>query len=180
MARAPLLFQPDMVRAVLADRKRQTRRLHRLGDPGDVLWMKESYRLRPQWDTTGPAKVPHGAEVFYPATWDRTADDGFGWGKLRPSIFMCMWMSRQDLLLTDVREQPLQAITEEDAIAEGIVAHRKGGWHWEQPPAGLLGTNHFGFKTARDAFMMLWESINGRGSWADNPTVFAHTFERVT
>jgi hypothetical protein len=37
-----------------------------------------------------------------------------------------------------------------------------------------------GRATARDAFALLFESINGPGSWAANPWVWRYTFEKVT
>lgn len=179
-----VLFQPGMVRAVLrpVDPKRQTRRLHPLGEVGDVLWCREAWRTDAIYNNFPPREVPLGAPVVYEA--DGTMQqppivEPWPVGKLRPSMFMCRWMSRASFLLTKVREEPLQAITQNEAESEGIVEHRKGGWHWEQPPEGIEGTNHFGFKTPRDAFAALWDVINGAGAWESNPTVFAHTFERI-
>jgi len=178
------LFKPDMVRALLREvnPKRQTRRLHQLGQVGDVLWCREAWRTHEVYDNFPPRSVPVEAHVLYEA--DGTArpainGDMVPYGKLRPSMFMCRWMSRLDLPLVEVRQEPLQAISDEDAIKEGILPHRKGGWHWEEPPEGIEGSNHFGFKTPRDAFLVLWECINGVESRNANPTVFVHTFERT-
>jgi hypothetical protein len=87
------------------------------------------------------------------------------WGKSRPSIFMCRWMSRLNLLVTETWEEPLHAITDEEAMLEGI----------EQ----MQGPNGPYFK-AGDAegltpvlcYQALWEQINGAGSWSVNPQVW--------
>jgi len=148
------------------------------GQPGDRLWVREAWRAKVQFDHEPPRNIPECAPVRYEAAGMHFPDGQ--WGKYRHARFMCRWMSRTLLEVTEVRVQRLQDITEEDAQAEGIAAHRKGGWWWEQPPAGIEGTNHFGAKTARDAYMALWEQINGAGSWDANPWVWAVSFKRIT
>ena len=140
------------------------------GVVGDRLWVRET------WAQTDPRFEPL-CPLAYRATDDGRALLNDRW---RPSIFMPRWASRITLEITDVRVERLQEISEADCVAEGIVAHRKGGWWWEQPPPGIEGTNHFGAKTARDAYRALWESINGSGSWDVNPWVWAISFRRVT
>ncbi|MDH8367544.1 morphogenetic protein, partial [Klebsiella pneumoniae] len=71
------------------------------------------------------------------------------------------WASRILLEITDVRVERLNAISEEDATAEGV------------PPAGSLLPDYPGtfltpkgdFATAKVAFQRLWESIYGEESW---------------
>ena len=70
--------------------------------------------------------------------------------------------SRISLEITDVRVQRLQEISEEDAIAEGVEA--------DEPPSQVR---------AADNFSLLWEKINGAGSWGANPWVWALTFKRA-
>lgn len=166
-----VLFQPDMVRAVLRSEnpKRQTRRLHRLGEVGDVLWGREAYRLLAAHNAIPPRDVPPGSFVHYeadvPSAIDLLHQGSEPLGKLRPGMFMCRWMSRIDLKLVSVEEEPLNLITEADAIAEGA------------EPA-IVGED-LAHKRYRAGFMALWERINGAGSWHANPTVFRHVFERV-
>lgn len=82
----------------------------------------------------------------------------------RPSIHMPRWASRITLEVTDVRVQRLQDISEEDAIAEGVVCPR-------------LGT--YGMKP-ETVFRDLWDSIAKPGAkWDDNPWVWAVTFKLV-
>ncbi|WP_093053230.1 hypothetical protein [Variovorax sp. YR634] len=166
------------------------------GLPGDRLWVKETWRTAASLDGKSPSSIAMSCiDAGYRKPWAPLAYEADGhrnseWrgfelngeaepGKTRVSIHMPRWASRIDLEVTSVRVERLQDISEEDARAEGISAHRKGGWHWEQPPAGIEGTNHFGFKTARDAYRALWEQINGAGSWAANPWVWVVEFRRI-
>lgn len=159
------------------------------GRPGDQLWVRETHAPQADcwgaWERAtqgagGEPPILHFAADFRPFQNDRgqTVYKPFI-EKWRPAIHMPRWASRIDLEVTSVRVERLQDISDEDARAEGITAHRKGGWHWEQPPAGIEGTNHFGFATARDAFGALWESINGAGSWAANPWLWVVEFRRI-
>ena len=66
---------------------------------------------------------------------------------------------------TDIRRESLQAISEADAIAEGYPhTHPKPGITI-LPPVSW--------------YAELWTAINGKGSWAANPDVWALTFEVV-
>ncbi|HBS5600312.1 TPA: hypothetical protein MAK25_000359 [Klebsiella quasipneumoniae subsp. quasipneumoniae] len=96
-------------------------------------------------------------------------------GAWRPSIHMPRWASRILLEITDVRVERLNAISEEDATAEGV------------PPAGSLLPDYPGtfltpkgdFATAKVAFQRLWDSIYGEESWKANGWVWVISFKRV-
>ncbi len=101
-----------------------------------------------------------------------------------PSIHMPRWASRLTLLVTDVRVQRLQEISEEDAIAEGI------GSHEFYPDEGFplsVGYTHVVpddgksvlWPTAKEAFEKLWDSLHtDKGKrWQDNPWIYTPTFE---
>lgn len=146
------------------------------GRPGDRLWVRETWRHTA--DSLEDARaitddVASGTAVDYRATYiedcmrelnfsrkDAETSDRFeSW---RPSIYMPRWASRILLEITEVRVQRLQDISEDDAQAEGITnaeCLECDGW--------------------RNAYSRLWESINGAGSWAANPWVWALTFRRV-
>jgi hypothetical protein len=100
----------------------------------------------------------HGSALVYAATWDDRYPMRGHWC---PSIHMPRWASRLNLEVEAVRVERLQAITEEDARAEGA-------------------TPRCPEETARDAFMALWDRINGkRAPWSANPWVWVVTFGRV-
>lgn len=127
------------------------------GQPGDRLWVREAWQALCEHDDLAPADIPEGSDIQYPATYD-------GWvSKRRPSIHMPKWMSRITLEITGLRVERLQAISEEDALAEGIT---------------LRGLTRFDGE-CRGEFQRLWESINGADSWVANPWVWVIEFRRI-
>ncbi len=95
-------------------------------------------------------------------------------GAWRPSIHMPRWASRILLEITDVRVERLNAISEEDARAEGII---DGGCLncGEPEPCGCANPE----PDATDAFAYLWQSIYGQENWNANPWVWVIEFKRV-
>lgn len=96
----------------------------------------------------------------------------------RPSIFMPRWASRITLEIVSVRVERLQDISNSDCAAEGIQTSNGAGlidgdtcFHF---PEGN-GYSRIGWH----AYKALWESINGKGSWAANPWVWAIEFRRI-
>jgi len=85
----------------------------------------------------------------------------------RPSIYMPRWASRLTLLVTDVRVQRLQDISEADAIAEGII------------PTANSQTIDCATERPSDGFRALWNSIHGPEAWDANPWVAAISFDVV-
>ena len=88
---------------------------------------------------------------------------------------MCRWMSRITLDIVSVRVERLNAISEADAIAEGIESTWSldcgGGWK------NYSGGDSWQYPVA--SYRSLWESINGLGSWIANPWVWAIEFKRM-
>lgn len=195
MKERPILFSAPMVRALLAGTKTQTRRRVKpqpqggwssgdhgcscdarenvgpcpYGKAGDRLWVKETWKADQIWDGFRPLDVPEGEAVLYTADEHATRVIPFDWGRRRPSIFMRRWMSRITLELTGVRVERLNEISEEDAEAEGVVGCARQNSY----PRGCEGLPQ------RAEYAILWESINGSGSWGANPWVWVLEFERV-
>lgn len=107
-------------------------------------------------------------DVEYPATnsWWRNikTPKGFVYDlsgqPLRPSIFLPRWASRILLEVTEVRAERLNDISEADALAEGIT---------------MSPTS----PSARHEYALLWDKINGAGSWAQSPWVWVLSFVRL-
>jgi len=147
---------------------------------GDRLYVREHWRCEARYDGIPPRDMRAGIPIYYVADPDpRDSEPGCA-GRFRQGMFMPRWASRITLIVTDVRVQRLQEISEADAIAEGV-------YEWE--PRDKDGMRHFGlpelgasFPTAVRGFRDLWDSINGKGSgraWADNPWVAAYTFHPI-
>lgn len=196
----PILFSGEMVKAILAGRKTQTRRVikpqpddgpwpnaashiewHDLltdtdyyvacghcpyGKIGDHLWVRESW-----------LRIGASTEVWY------KADGVFLEGRTtwRPSIHMPRWASRIKLEITGIRVERVQAISENDARAEGITSHTDNLGSKRSNPTRIYPAfpeKDGGFLTARAAFECLWDSINAKRGygWDRDPWVWVIEF----
>lgn len=152
------------------------------GQPGDRLWVRESFRFSSAHDHLPPSVVPVGDKVEYFA--DTTAHHYLD-GKCRSSIHMPRWASRITLEITGIRVERLQEMRRDDAFSEGVEHvnpynvtnglppgmpacfknyQKDNGWFAADPVA---------------SFRSLWESINGPGSWDANPLVWVIEFRRI-
>ncbi|WP_323115271.1 hypothetical protein [Klebsiella variicola] len=222
-----MIFNSEMVRAILSNRKTQTRRVMKVqpesnqlglllitdstkhsdigkyhwaesnatgnhvrsklfscpfGAVGDRIWVRET------WSSDFANYYPND-RVWYAADNNRRLDievvDGvrgiyspesdvhvpFRW---QPSIHMPRWASRILLEITDVRVERLNAISEEDARAEGIIDGDCLNCG-EPEPCGCANPE----PDATDAFAYLWQSIYGQENWNANPWVWVIEFKRV-
>ncbi|MFT3992423.1 MAG: hypothetical protein QM680_13545, partial [Luteolibacter sp.] len=112
------------------------------------------------WDHLPPRGIPEDQPIYFCADEEATGCVPFDWGKGRPSIFMRRWMSRITLEIISIRVERLNEISDGDALAEGV--EQSGDW-----------------PNPVDEFRVLWESINGAGSWDENPWVWVLEFKRV-
>ncbi|EPE4838927.1 hypothetical protein ACSIZT_004360 [Yersinia enterocolitica] len=198
MNEKPILFNAEMVNAILSGRKTQTRRiisektLHLfdvaasagechplelcdqrsqsyylefcpLGNPGDQLWVRECFS-----DLVSFGFFDGAVPDFVPDYW-YWADGNPKWGdwtKPKPSIHMPRAASRVNLIITGVRVERLNDISDVDARAEGC-AYGKGNGEID---LAVRPENHF---------PTLWASIYGAESWQANPWVWVIEFERM-
>ena len=158
---------------------------------GTELWVRESFA-----DTVGMGfdkRYHYAADVKPGSESDQIRKDyGVKW---KPSIHMPRAASRITLRVTAVKVERLQDISEEDAKAEGVTyeAPTKEDYDWYEtfceenggdPTAPMDGVwKCEGVKgwgpTPETMYRVIWESINGPGSWDANPWVVAYSFERV-
>lgn len=181
MKERPILFSAPMVRAILDDRKTQTRRIikgstehkgpynpayleiHKSSDgwkqicpygkPGDKLWVRETFGYVDK-------EVKYRADThndMLPPDW-------------KPSIHMPRNASRINLLIKNIRIERLQNISEKDCFSEGIEKPSQ----FDEYRAQL---HNYKF-IAKAAFESLWKSVNGKESWDLNPWVWVIYFER--
>ncbi|EMX8407961.1 hypothetical protein AAHP44_004501 [Salmonella enterica subsp. enterica serovar Bredeney] len=206
-----MIFNGEMVRAILDGRKTQTRRIMKnqpagdypetpalirnvgtgfqwhglygessifncpLGSISERIWVRETYQ-GPLFDYEQMESYLEDSSKFEkpdfcvyradgnPAPEFYDADDNLhcGW---RPSIHMPRWASRITLEITDVRVERLNAISEEDAQAEGV----QPACYEITPPEAAY----------RVSFGEVWRGIYGEESWSANPWVWVIEFKRV-
>lgn len=152
------------------------------GQPGDRLWVRETWLEDPEDDGTWaytqymgckgsplsdiPTRFQKPDHCIFRASWEG-AD--LLW---RPSIHMPRWASRILLEITEVRVERLQAISDEQCVAEGCgVGPGAIGVKLTVPPGASM---------PQAMFAELWKSINGASAWDSNPWVWVVEFKRVT
>lgn len=97
-------------------------------------------------------------------------------GKDRRAMHMPRWASRLTLIVTDVRVERLQDISEADAIAEGAELSR----HPAMDGGVMVLTDVPGVTVSPGVwYRWLWDEINGKGAWKAKPWVAAYTFRVI-
>ncbi len=200
MAIKPILFNTEMVRAILDGRKTCTRRLPRkqieekyleydewvqaVAVPGcTYLSEKEFYMQYPPYQ---PGDILYVRERWCKGSWGNEkeryyykADDNDFYCTWHSSIHMPKEAARIWLKVTDVRVERLQKITDEQAKREGIQYDEcPTGFTWKQET-----DMHNCYTTPIGAMQELWNSTIkksdlDRYGWAANPWVWVIQFER--
>ena len=87
------------------------------------------------------------------------------------------WASRITLVISSVRVERLQGISEADAQAEGVRQMRdaSGCWVGREGPGKLVTP----WPSAREAFADVWNVLNGPRAWGANPWVWVVEFRRI-
>ncbi len=182
----PILFNSEMVNAILDGKKTQTRRVIKnpeqwmIEDMGDGSFFFE--------DGNGDSQnvldyCPYGKQgdrLWVRETWFnpdyadgkgitdfnyyKATDDPNEWkGSWKPSIHMPRWASRINLEVTGVRVERVRDISTHDAISEGILKEP----HDSKP--------HIAY------FADLWDSINKKRGygWDINPWAWVVEFKKL-
>lgn len=149
------------------------------GQPGDRLWVRETWRgpLIDQSEIAeyerAPAQFKNPRYCQYRADTSQFSnaedeDPHFGW---QAGIHMPRWASRINLLITGIRVEKIQDISDDDVIAEGV-----------QTDSHFLNnffTMHHEAVSSKDAYRKQWALQYGGTSWEVNPWVWVIDFMRV-
>lgn len=204
----PLLFKPEMVRALLAGTKSQTRRLykarypepyevledgvpfqcgedgvyHRREEPygvaGDRLWVREAFAFDVSLDEVAPSNVEPRSGVEWFA-------DGDGNGRRqsfeRGKTRVSIHMPRWASRITlDVTDVRVERL--QDISEEDAEAEGISEFDADANAASVCALAKAMGTTSEDpraSYAALWESINGVGSWALNPFVWRIAFPSI-
>ena len=204
MKESPIIFNTEMVQAILSGRKSQTRRILKkiprlsdninqtakyliadkelreikspFGKPGDLIWVRETFMKSPNADL-GSNQFRFKATVSnqYFKPWAKS------W---KPSIHMPKIAARIWLKVKDVKVERLNEIKKEDAINEGIQmasdfeANQKHPYYYFYPCNDLRDDTYI--DDPRTSFYSLWRTIHGEDSWQENPWVWVVEFEVIS
>lgn len=187
------------------------------GKPGDIIWVRETHYRYGFWVRNSLTKkgnqkwkfVAENDTVLYfdnpPATFKISRDKK---DPLRPAWykrlgrFMPKFACRLRLEIQSIGVEPLQDITEEDAIREGCrpviyedfwegyfdrgdgtLYRASKGIGSEPPPLEMINPMKVSMndlnKSAKQSFESLWQSINGAESWNANPWVWRIEFRKT-
>ncbi|MCW9321888.1 hypothetical protein LAV69_00995 [Klebsiella quasipneumoniae subsp. quasipneumoniae] len=144
------------------------------GDLGDRIWVRETWA---EAGASAPDLKLYRANYpeHVPSIYENVPlAEEIRW---TPSIHMPRWASRILLEITDVRVERLNAISEEDAEAEGI--DMEALYDSQDCYDCIADHNMTGRPTVTGAFKYLWESIYGEEGWKSNPWVWVIEFKRV-
>jgi hypothetical protein len=166
------------------------------GKVGDRLWVRETWascdRAYQCHENDPPNHIAYRADASVYVLGSKLRLDAVAPAgdivipKWKPSIFLPRWASRILLDVVSVRVERLQAITADDAKAEGAQ-------HWPDipDPHPYKHGNRWSMETPKDtngclgspqmAFANLWEKLNDKRGfgWDTNPWVWVLTFKRV-
>lgn len=198
----PIIFSTPMVQAILAGKKTQTRRIIKpqptgkyegiilphskkykedkktvrfidydkvennfddaiqyiscpYGKKDDILWVKETFAI------DNSQHIYKALPLLGYWVTKQAYPNNIKW---KPSIFMPKNAARIFLRIKGIAVERVREITEKDAGAEGITE-----------PLFIINENNNPLKI----FQELWEHINGKENWANNPFVWVIEFERV-
>ena len=188
----PILFNTEMVRAILDGRKDATRRIVKGFIPDDAVWGYTAFTPKGYISCRGTFADVYGEKFFklpcesgdilyVPETWKK-APNGYyyyeDWQrndiadvtKWKPSIHMPKEAARIWLKVMNVRVERLQEISAESALAEGAdkYIHTNGGLDENMTITSFIGIWNSTIK----------KSDLDRYGWDANPYVWVISFER--
>ncbi len=145
------------------------------GVPVDLLWPREPFRIN-NWDSNLQRVIgtyTRDGRGFNCRLTDQERDKWLKWKKPysgKSSLFMFKSLARLWLRVKSVRVEPVQEISEADAIAEGVkdvIRFGESGYEY-YPSMGISKEAAHAHrcstvcKTARRSFQSLWDSINAK------------------
>ncbi len=149
------------------------------GKPGHILWVRERFRIEEAFDYDGdhyPEQIQYYAstpEEFECLDGTFEKRDDYKW---KPGIHMPRAAARIFLKIKKIDIQKLHEITDDDCIKEGIEQNPFGFKNYEpcNPVDSFMNDN-----APLLSYISLWNSINGKDSFKENPWVWVMEFEKM-
>lgn len=158
------------------------------GYAGDILLIKEAAWMwcervpngttptgRPKWHYVPLFAAPRfyvADHLEKPTIKCGSPDNGNEWGwRFKIGRFLPRWAIRIKREVTNIRIERLQDISAQDALSEGI----EDVWSHRHPRPFSASE----LDDMKHSYRVLWETINGAGSWDANPYVWVISFKRI-
>ena len=172
-----------LTQAVLEGRKTMTRRIAK-GKPQYMIgeWVAIAQSYRSLYDEIAKAKGVFDIEdkrwwydIYLKTNGRRDLLPGY-----RNKMFVRAEFMRHRVVITGVRLQNLQDISDDDCMREGIMEgefmNTRDRYYYDS--VGDVA-NHITFPTPRKAYSHLIDKICGKGTWESNPLVFVYEFTLI-
>ncbi len=134
---------------------------------GEIVAIQQAYKAIPPLDLYSSS---YGKYAF-----ERSA----GWTN---KMFVAARFMLHHIRITDVKVERLQDISDKDCLREGVICDDvpfvEGNFHII-PTRYIKHSRGNYWVTPREAFAALIDKVSGRGTWQENPLVWAYSFELV-
>ena len=99
-----------------------------------------------------------------------------GWDN---KMFVKSYYMPHQIKITDIKVERLKDISDEDCMKEGIFANNAFEIGYGVDFVYEFTKSDMCYFTPREAFAALIDKINGKGTWENNPWVFAYSFKLI-
>lgn len=154
--------QFGLTNAVIAKQKTMTRRFSKTFKVGEIVAIAQSYR-------------DLNSRGFVAPEWlDHTCEDSAGYHN---KMFVRADLMPYGIEITDLKEERIQDISDDDCLREGIYEDCAGVQY--SFPCDDTFCYQYHFSSPRAAFAALIDKVCGNGTWESNPIVYAYSFNLI-
>lgn len=130
---------------------------------------------KPHYEVGEVVAIAQSYKEVYPNADFEMVGDGFmkessGWTN---KMFVKADLMPHHIIITDVKVERLQDISNEDCLKEGIFKV------YDTNVYGIVGKNLTSWINPKDVYAYLIDKISGKGTWQSNPFVWVYDFELV-
>ena len=150
-----------LTNAVIAKQKTMTRRFSKSFKIGEIVAIAQSYRELNRRGFLAPEWLAH------------TCEDAAGYHN---KMFVKADLMPYGIEITDLKEERLQDISDDDCLREGICEDCPGVQY--SFPADSF-CDQYPFNSPRAAFAALIDKVCGNGTWESNPIIYAYSFNLI-